>query len=124
MATDRSRPRGPRAALATALLLATPVLVSACSGDDPRAPAEIRRATLAHRLDATFSAAQADCILGRLDAATIRALVPRTDQPTVAGTASLGAAATADWSDAVLACVTAPDADGTPSTTSTTRPGG
>lgn len=75
------------------------LLAAGCSDPEP-SPAEQRRDRLETRLR-SFSAAQASCILGRLDQTTLVAL----DRPT----GTLGPAAMDDYSEAVVACVT--DAD-------------
>ena len=66
--------------LAPALVLAAALSLAACSSDPPD-PAEVRRGQVRDRLEATFSDAQASCILDALDDATIRALVRTTDLP-------------------------------------------
>lgn len=54
------------------------LLLAGCASDPPD-PAEVRLGQVRDRLEATFSDAQADCIVDALDDATIRALAADED---------------------------------------------
>ncbi|CAN5635697.1 hypothetical protein BH10ACT1_BH10ACT1_26420 [soil metagenome] len=105
------RARGALAAVALAVALA----VGACSGSDP-SPAEARRDRIEQRLR-TFSEAQSTCILGRLEARTLLALDKTTG---LQGDDR----AQADYSDAVVTCVTDPEAGATTTSAPTTTAAG
>jgi hypothetical protein len=90
---------GRAGALALALSVAVAGTAAGC-GSDEVSPTEARRQRVQARLEATFSKAQADCILGALDTATIAALARSTDLP--AGSLQLSR-----YSDAVTVCVAA-----------------
>lgn len=104
--------------LTTCLLLGT--VMAGCSKDDPD-PATARRDRVETRLRSTFSAAQARCVLARLDARTITVLDrSRTLEP--------ASTELARYSRAVRTCVV-PDATtttqagrGTTPAPSTTEP--
>lgn len=82
------------------------MLLAGCSDPKP-SPAEERRDRIEARLR-SFSAAQASCILGRLDQDTLAAI----DRPT----GTLGRAAMEEYTDAVVACVTRPEGSATTTT--------
>jgi hypothetical protein len=107
----------------SAPLLAALVLLGAACAEDDVDPAEARAERVEQRLQDSFSAAQARCIVGRVDDTVVRAL----DR-----TADLAAddEALAAYSEAVAACVADPTATAPTSTsapaspdTSTTAPG-
>lgn len=83
--------------------------LGACS-DPPPDPAQARQERVEKRLRSTFSAAQARCIIDRVDADVVRALDRTADLE--ADTEIMRS-----YSDAVAACVTDPTA-----TTTTTSP--
>jgi hypothetical protein len=125
--TCPARRRPPRARLsrtvaATALLVVLgSFAASGCSGSDEPTPAEARMERVEARLGASFSRAQARCILDRADAELLRAL----DR---SGTLEPDAPALAEWSDVLVGCVTDPDGTTTtsteaPATSSTTAAG-
>jgi hypothetical protein len=95
------RRRGARRAVALALAVSVAVAgVLAGCGSDEVSPTEARRQRVQARLEATFSKAQAECIIGALDTATIAALARSTDLP--ADSLQLSR-----YSDAVTVCVAA-----------------
>ncbi|QXC61667.1 hypothetical protein KSP35_02120 [Aquihabitans sp. G128] len=96
-----------RTAAPAAALVAAALLVAGCSDPKPD-PAKERRDRIEQRLR-SFSAAQSNCILERVDEQTLVAL-DRTNG------LEADSAAMADYSAAVVACVADPDA---PETTTT-----
>lgn len=70
--------RRRRAATLAPLALVVGLVAGACSSDPPD-PAEVRRDQVRTRLEASFSDAQADCIVGALDEDTIEALTGSAD---------------------------------------------
>lgn len=108
MTGQRPTRSGRREAVA-AVALAAALVLGSCSGSEP-SPAEARRDRIEQRLR-TFSEAQSTCILDRLQARTLVALDKTTG---LEGDER----AQADYSDAVVACVTDPAARTTTSTSS------
>lgn len=110
--TDRPRPRP--LALAAALGLAPLLLAVGCTSDPPD-PAEVRRDQVRTRLEASFSDAQTDCIVGALDDGTVEALV---------GTGDLDPTSDAftQYSNVVLLCSRDRVADDEATTTTETAP--
>jgi hypothetical protein len=90
---------------------------TAC-GSDAVSPSEARRRKVEARLEATFSKAQAECILGALDPTTIAALARSSALPE-------GSLQLTRYSDAVTVCVAASgsgSAGGSPTTSTTSAP--
>ncbi|MCB0960986.1 MAG: hypothetical protein KDB04_15870 [Acidimicrobiales bacterium] len=108
MPASAERRRGARArALLGAALIA--VVAVSCSSEPPD-PAEVRRQQVRDRLEATFSDAQAECIVDALDDAAVRALVRTSDL-------AADDEAFRQYSNVVLLC-----ARGTTSTSTSTAP--
>ncbi len=101
------RPGGAGPRRIVALIVAASFLVSACSGSEPT-EAEARRARVEDRLEATFSRAQVDCLLDRLDGPALATLDRARD-------VDIDSPALASYSEALVSCVA--DPDGTTSTT-------
>lgn len=107
-------------ALVGALALGAPL--AGCSDEAPD-PAEARQERVETRLRDSFSAAQARCIVERLDPAAVRALDRTADL-------EAESVAMVAYSEAVTACVADPDAPppetsttAAPASTTTTEPG-
>ncbi len=94
----------------SAPLLVGLVLVGTACADDDVDPAEARADRVEARLQDSFSAAQARCIVGRIDDPVLQALDRTADL-------AADAEALVAYSEAVASCVA--DPDGTTSTTST-----
>lgn len=108
--------RPARLRRAVAVLGAAALLAGGTGGCSHRAkqtPAEIRHDRVEARLRATFSAAQARCVLAALDEPTIAALARGTRL-------AAGGTELARYSGAVASCVTGARATSTTSATSTT----
>ena len=81
---------------------ASALLVFGCSEPEPD-PAEVRQEVIRDRLEETFSGAQVDCIMSRLDDSVLQALDLSTDLDPEGD-------AMAAYTEAVTTCVTDPNA--------------
>lgn len=98
--TDRTIARPGRRTLALILAVAALSGTSACSGSEPT-PAEARRARVEATLEETFSRAQVDCLLQRLDPESLATL----DRSQDIDVDSPGLTA---YSEALVSCVSDP----------------
>lgn len=96
------------------LLAAAPLVVGGCSGSE-QSPADARRERVESNLRATFSAAQARCIVDRAQGDVLEALDREQDLP--ASSDDLRA-----YSDLLVACVMDPEGTTTTTASTTTAP--
>jgi hypothetical protein len=106
--------------LAASVALGAALTLTSVACTTHRTPAELRHDKVQARLQDSFSHAQANCIMGKLDPATIRALADRAHPP-------LSGVSSARYSDAVVGCVTGETIPRTtasaPAATTTAAPG-
>lgn len=119
----RDGARGPRARMLAALAVAAGLTFAGCSDEEPD-PARARRERIETRLRASFSAAQADCILRNLDERTLAALDRErdleADSPQLARYSAAAAACVADPEATVTTTTVAASTTTAPDATSTT----